>query len=318
MGRKKIRITPESAERIKRTLLELLPTSAAGAVTGKDLLKKTKEQLAWPDLPEPRFWGIVSELRELGLVQARRKRGYWRVSAEEDATDEDILEAVTKDIEEEVPKVASKKEKDYYEYIRRWMERAFRCHGEVVSEKGKRGKRSVSRLAAVPDVVGKRYITGPTQDEVELLAVEVKLGKPKSGDLSEAYRYSRFADYCYLAYDEDGLSDDALRREVLSECGHMGLGVMKYPNSRRQGKATQELLSAGRQTPSTIAKESYLAKILDLYRCIYCGTFHDGDHGRFFDHDRSDIYATRELTAKRFVCRSCVVDLCPGPVTGKR
>ncbi len=305
-GRPKAELKRTSPEDVREAVLDTLPAEKGAAITGGDLLSATRTRLNDDNLPAPRFWEIVWDLREQGLVEARRNVGYWRIRVRKDASDEDIQKAVATDIEEEVPEKRSRRERDYYEYLARWMENAFRCVAEVVSEKGKRGRSRTGRLAAVPDVAGTRYMAGPNLDEVELLAVEVKVGKPQSGDLSEAYRYSRFADYCYLAYDEEGLSDRKTQRELLSECRRLGLGLIRFPNYRRQGKTTVELLSPTRQSPSAIAKDEYLAKILGLYRCIHCGTFHYREEGRFVSRSRSDILAPAAPEAERFVCSRCL------------
>jgi hypothetical protein len=307
VGRPKAELKKTSPQAVRDAILDILSTSKESAVTGEDLLSATRNRLNYPELPAPRFWDVVLELREEGLVEARRRLGYWKIPVRKGASEEDIQKAVATDIEQEVPEKRSKRESDYYEYLARWAENAFRCVAEVVSEKGKRGRKRTGKLAAVPDIVGIRYIPGPNTDDVELLAMEVKVGAPQSGDLSEAYRYSRFADYCYLAYDEDGLSDRKTRYELIAECRRLGLGLIRFPSYRRQGKATQELLSPMRQNPSLIGKEEYLARVLDMYRCTYCGTFHNREEGKLVSRSRSDILAPGALEATRFVCEKCLV-----------
>ncbi len=299
-------LTEEEEQGLQDSILGAIPVGRSRAVRGSSVLRSVKPVLRESKIPQARFWEQLGRLKDKGLLVSRTRVGWWRPRTEAESEGEEAEE----EARELLPKKRAR-ERDYYNPIAVWMERFYDCYTEKVSERGKRGKDRT--LIAVPDVVGVRYVPGPNKDAVEVMAVEVKIGRPNTHHLSEAYRYSRFADFCYLAYDDETLKDTNAKRTLVAECARLGLGLIEFPRVSRQGKRFHELRAATRQQPDPIARDEYLARVLKLWQCIRCGAYKFRDEGELVSYERSSellgAFSSGKdwKTASRFKCKACMV-----------
>jgi len=208
------------------------------------------------------------------------------------------------------PRRRRRREKEFYERIRKWMtDRKEWDYGEPIPEKGKKRPKD---LRAVPDVAGVKYFAGYL-DRIDVHAVEVKAAQPDSHDLSEAFRYSRFADFCYIALGKEKIRDKEKYKKYKEEARRLGLGIVEYFIESGQRKETKMVLQPTRQDPDALEKSRFLAESLHLYQCQDCGCyFHEGE-GSVLDKPRSQkILQSRIVedglvaTAKRFRCTKCM------------
>src|SRR5437870_1177268 len=191
MSRARQPLSSEKQRALREQILSLLSEGEDNAKPLGELEMAFQNIAQWEGLPRLRFVEEVGRLRSEGLVSAKRRVGYWKHSA---GVETPATEPVEQRAAEEVPAQKSK-ESDYYPAVKAWLEGRYGCYAEDVSERGKRGRRrGGERLVAVPDVIGVRYFPGPSKDYLQLIAIEVKVGMPSSHDVSEAYRYTRFAD----------------------------------------------------------------------------------------------------------------------------
>ncbi len=308
MARTKVELPEDRKRDLRNAILGATGEGRDVARSLRQVEDAVRADPAWKDLPRPRFVEVVGDLKSEGLLSAQRKVGYWKPAPGEGAQPEPVEERAA----DEVPEYKSD-EKGYYPAIETWLADRFHCYAKVVSERGKRGRRrGGEQLVAVPDVAGVRYLPGPTRDHVELIAVEVKVGAPTRSDISEAYRYSRFADFCYVAYDEDSLADEALLAELIEEAVRLGLGVIQFPARKGPGKRISELQAPVRQSADPLAKDFYLSDKLDIWQCVRCGTYHFVNDDEKLTHtSRSDDWAEagalaeEDLEAARFLCDKC-------------
>jgi hypothetical protein len=189
------------------------------------------------------------------------------------------------------------------------MDRGEWDYGEPISEKGKKRPKD---LRAVPDVAGVKYFAGYL-DKIDVHAVEVKAAQPSSYDLSEAFRYSRFADFCYIALGKERIRDKEKYRKYKEEAKRLGLGVVEYFIESGQRRETKIVLQPTRQNPDALEKSRFLAESLHIYKCQDCGCyFHEGE-GKILDRPRSQKILQSRIdedklvaTAKRFRCEKCM------------
>jgi hypothetical protein len=181
-------------------------------------------------------------------------------------------------------------------------------YGDDTSEKEKHNP-----MAAVPDVAGIKYSAGYL-DRVDLYAVEVKTEKPKSYHLSEAFRYSRFADFCFVAIareeTEEGRNAGDNYRNYLLKARRLGLGIIEYPMESRQRLTPELKIEATRQNPDVLEKARFLAKSLGIFQCMQCGCcFHEKEGEKTPSIRSKKLLESRwedEKTAERFTCNTCL------------
>ena len=170
-------------------------------LTLSDVEGLLKSRKPWRDLTRTRFLELIGTAMDLGWLEIRYEGGYAYLATQYfSGLDVEFIDERAADL---IP-LHPRREKDYYPAIRSWLGLRYRCLALDVSELGKRGyRRGEKALVAVPDIAGLRYLPGYHDDTLALVAVEVKSERPKSQHLSEAYRYTRFADYSLLAYDSE-------------------------------------------------------------------------------------------------------------------
>lgn len=201
-------------------------------------------------------------------------------------------------------------EKEFYERIRKWMtDRKEWDYGEPIPEKGKKRPKD---LRAVPDVAGVKYFAGYL-DRIDVHAVEVKAAQPDSHDLSEAFRYSRFADFCYVALGKERIRDREKYKKYKEEARRLGLGIVEYFIESGQRKETKMVLQPTRQDPDALEKSRFLAESLHLYQCQDCGCYFHEDEGKILGRPRSVMILQSRIdedglvaTATRFRCNKCM------------
>ena len=314
MARKQSELSEEDDKQLSSDIQSIIGESEDKATTFAELEKKLRENSRWAGILKGRIWEKVQKLKGEGAILSKRKVGFWKsqVSSEGRNAAEVISESADESAAEKVPTKKSP-EKKYYEAIKDWLQKQYGCFALDVSERGKRGPRADgSGLVAVPDIVGVRYLPGQSRDELEVIAVEVKVKKPTSNDISEAFRYSRFSDLCYLAYDEDSLKDADIKNRLLEEITRLGIGLLQFPVTKGKGKRIVQIRPPTKQRPDELAKDDYLAKKLDIYECQRCHTYHFVEEdSNLIEYKRSDEWlqegalSAEEATVKRYVCNSC-------------
>jgi hypothetical protein len=192
-----------------------------------DMEALLKSHRKWRNMDQKEFRGLVEKAMDRGWLGMRTEGNYAYLATRQFAGfDMDFIDENSGGL---VPKVP-RRERDFYSAIRSWLEIRYRCIAIDVSEVGKRGYRRVGRgLVAVPDLIGVRYLPGFHEDNLEVIAVEVKTDSPKSQHLSEAFRYKRFADYSILAYDTKSLSRFGEVRELVDEARRLGIWSSPIP-----------------------------------------------------------------------------------------
>ncbi|MDA8055454.1 MAG: hypothetical protein M0Z77_07385 [Thermoplasmatales archaeon] len=314
MPRKKTKLSEEDDKQLRSDILDIIDQSEDKATTFAELEKKLRENRRWAGILKGRIWEKVQELKDEGAILSKRKVGFWKSPVPSEGGNETKItfESADESAAEKVP-IQKSPEKNYYDAIKDWLQKQYGCYALDVSERGKRGrKKDGSGLVAVPDVVGVRYHPGQSRDKLEIIAVEVKVKKPTSNDISEAFRYSRFSDLCYLAYDEESMKDVDIRNRLLEEIARLGIGLLQFPVARGKGKRIMQIRPPTKQRPDDLAKDDYLAKKLDIYECLRCHTYHIvEDDSKLIEYGRSEDWlqegalSAEEGTVKRYVCESC-------------
>jgi len=127
--------------------------------------------------------------------------------------------------------------------------------------------------------------------------------------ISQCYRYSRFADFCYIAISKEELQgyDEEYSRYLL-EAERLGIGVISFWRHTSKGREKYSIdLWGTRHTPDLIEKQGYLAEVMGIWRCVRCHTYHLKDEGTIVTSKRSETLAGEKMEdAPRFVCTSCV------------
>ena len=314
MTRKKSKLSEEDDKQLSSDIISIVGESEDKATTFAELEKKLRGTPKWSSIMRLRIWEKVQTLKEEERILSKRKVGFWKAPLHSEHTTEveTAFESPDESAAEKVPTQKSS-ERSYYGAIEDWLQKQYGCYAENVSEKGKRGRKmDGTGLVAVPDVVGVRYHPGQSRDELEVIAVEVKVKKPTSSDISEAFRYSRFADLCYLAYDEESVSDKDIKNKLIEEITRLGIGLLQFPVTKGKGKRIVQIRPPIKQRPDELAKDDYLAKKLDIYECQRCHTYHFVEEdSKLIEYKRSEEWlqegalSAEEATVKRYVCNSC-------------
>ncbi len=246
-----------------------------------------------------RYEKVLDELVHGGEVQLLRSKGLA------------LGAAVVKKVRPTGKREKPPRESEFYEPTRRYLETAegFNfSYVDVVSEKGKKWK----PLPAIPDVAAIAYLPSPFSDELELTVVEVKAEQPKSYHLSEAFRYSRFADYCYIGITKEELQGHEKQYSgYLEEAERLGIGVISFWRHGAKGKERYNIdLDAKKQTPDQIEKQVYLA-VIGVWKCLRCQTYHLLEEGRIVEKERSEKLFGKDTESEtrrfleRFICSKC-------------
>lgn len=242
-----------------------------------------------PKLKAERYWKVLDELVDAKKVQILRSKG---------------LALVTVAKKKKVKKAKKSEERKYYEPIQKilltWLD-----YVTIVSDEGRKWK----VLAAVPDVAGVKFFPSPESDELALTVVEVKTEPPNLSHLSQCFRYSRFADFCYVAISKEELQgyNEEYSRYLL-EAERLGIGVISFWRHTSSGKQTYDVdLSGQKQTPDLVERQEYLADVVGIWKCSRCHTYHLEGEGTIVTSKRSEELAGVDSEdAKRFICKSCV------------
>jgi hypothetical protein len=192
-----------------------------------------------------------------------------------------------------------------YEQVRKILRTIGLDYVSIVSEAGRKWK----VLAAVPDVAGIAYFPSPDSDEIALTVVEVKTEPPKLSHLSQCFRYSRFADFCYVAISKEELQGyDGEYSRYLLEAERLGIGVISFWRKTSKGRDAYNIdLSGEKQRFDLVEMQQYLADVVGIWKFTRCHTYHLKDEGTIVNSKRSSQLAGEDYTsAKRFVCSTCV------------
>ena len=227
---------------------------------------------------------------------------------------EDILQLRSKGLALSKPSTKKKvkkrkqKESSYYDRIKRFLEKRF-SYVAVVASKGKRGKR-LKPLATSPDIAALNYLRGPYADDVELAVVEVKAEDPELKHLSQTFRYSRFADLCYVAYPTDFIPEAKVWDTFLEEARRLGIGVMTFWSREGRGRGIEVEIEAVQSSPlSRLDKDEYLAYVMKIWRCVRCQSYHYVPRGQGNVSLHRDPVLLggeeEEVGHTRFLCKTC-------------
>jgi len=271
--------------RIKR-LIEENPGRYSREDCFHDLLTR------YPKLKPERYWKVLNDMVASREVKILRSKGL-------------ALRPERKERKKRRKK--SEREAKFYESMKKILERGdFKYnYVSIVSEIGKRWK----PLPAVPDLAAVRYLSSPFSDEVELTVVEVKTEPPNLNHLSQSFRYSRFADYCYVAISKEELQDyQEGYDQYLDEAEKLGIGVISFWERTSKGKERYDLdLDPKKQTPDPIEKQEYLAHVVGIWKCMKCQTFHLRPEGKVVAVEKRSVELAGEdnIKAERFICADC-------------
>jgi hypothetical protein len=240
-----------------------------------------------PELKPERYWKILGDLVKAKEIQLLRSKG---------------LAIVT--LAKRRARREKAKERKYYEQVqeilRDWLD-----YVSIVSDTGKKWK----VLASVPDVAGIKYFPSPDSDEIALTVVEVKTEPPKLSHLSQCFRYSRIADFCYIAISKEELQGyEKEYSRYLLEAERLGVGIISFWRHTSKGRQTYAVdLGAEKQTPDLVERQEYLADVVGIWKCSRCHTYHLEKEGTIVRSSRSEELAGVDSDeARRFVCKSCV------------
>lgn len=230
------------------------------------------------------------------------------------------------------------KERSYYRPLADWLrkEKGF-FTGGTFDEGGKEfwfvNKGLVNRgtPGQLVDVAGVRNVGSKFQDELEVAAVEVRVGhRMKSRDLQDAMGYANLAHLCYLAHTE--YPSQPYRRKA----SEMGLGLIHIEGRNH----FREILPARKGTPVEKDYLNFLDR-LSIGRCCVCNsyfftfsywydsrgrrqgsTYFELDRMRQFDWEvvhfkqkmtAFEVIRTRRTEGKfrmaRYICVNCVEEL---------
>lgn len=224
-----------------------------------------------------------------------------------------------------------KTEKRFYPIVRKWLEKkGYYCGGFIEDSEGKPiyfQDKGTARLRI--DVAGIKNIGSSVQDEIEVVAVEVKdADNVQLRDIQDAHVYSQYAHKCYLA--TTGITDEQDKEDARK----LGVGLLEIRN-----KNVKEILSAQIKMPD-YAKMMQFLNVLEVAKCPICGcfyetyvikkerykSFHRLIRPRYFkaahDHPRIDVLEVKELRklgeeykTYRFICRLCMEGYFPKKLT---
>lgn len=203
----------------------------------------------------------------------------------------------------QVPKDTPLTGAGYYDRIKRFLEDRF-SYVDIVASKGKRLK----PLATAPDIAALNYLPGPYSDDVELAVVEVKAEDPSLRHLSQAFRYSRFSDLCYVAYPKEFLPEATEWDTFLEEARRLGIGVITFWSKEGRGRGIDVEMEAVQSSPvSRLDKDEYLAYVMNIWCCLKCRTYHHVSDGRGNVAASRDalLLGEEETSTTRFLCKTC-------------
>jgi hypothetical protein len=147
-------------------------------------------------------------------------------------------------------------ESDLYEPVQKWVRRHFRCW-----QTGINTGPNIGRI----DVVGVRDVGGDLSGKSEVIAVEVKQGKPVFATAAgQAHGYSVMADRCYLAVPTADRGE--FTSAELQIAGHLGIGLLAIRRTR-----IEVVLTAPPCDPIEELRLQVIEK-LGLAHCSLCGT----------------------------------------------
>ncbi len=194
-------------------------------------------------------------------------------------------------------------------------ESSFRCF--------RTGQKKGTMFLGYADVIGVRDIGGDIQGELEIVAVEVKLGFDYFGrHLGQSLGYSIFANRCYLAIKcENEASFNIEHKELATR---LGVGLIKITNKWGDWRA-EEVLSSAQHVPIGPLKETLLRKAVGLVKCCICGFYVEQGktseswkkalkNGRTFiswrkpDWDLLFSRREKEDWRRMYVCHDCLTD----------
>ena len=218
-----------------------------------------------------------------------------------------------------------KGEKRFYPIVRKWLEKeGYYCGGFIENSKGKPiyfQDKGTARLRI--DVAGAKSIGSRVEDEIEVVAVEVRnISNVQYRDLEDAHAYSQYAHKCYLA--TTGEVDDQDKKDSHK----LGIGLLEIGKNK-----VKEILSPQPKTPD-YAKMMHFLNVLEVAKCPICGPFFETyvvkadkfksyqrlTRPKYFkavhDYPKVDVLDIHELKklgedykTHRFICKPCIEEL---------
>jgi len=164
-----------------------------------------------------------------------------------------------------------KRESQLYPLVRTWLERRGHHVGRDlfrIARKGRARPRPWENVGLSDtrfDVIGVRSVGSPHHDEVEIVAVEVKLtNRVRVQHLNQAVGYMRFVDRAYFAFTGDYEPD------VIDEARRVGIGLLAVSPSGRP--KVRVILDAALGAPHPNRRVTLL-HALWIHRCALCGAY---------------------------------------------
>jgi len=224
-------------------------------------------------------------------------------------------------------------EKKYYSLIRDWLvKKGYYCGGFIFA-KGKPyyfQDKGTKRLRV--DVAGIKNIGSNVEDEIEVVAVEVRdVPKIQLRDIQDAHGYAQYAHKCYLA------TTGKIGDQDIEDARKLGVGLLQI-----RGRKVKEVLSPQINTPGYAQMMSFL-NVLEVARCPICGCFFEtyvvteSNYKSFYrivrpryfkaakDHPKVNLFESKELKKlgsaykiHRFICRHCLEEFFPEKLRKKR
>src|SRR5207249_392920 len=87
-------------------------------------------------------------------------------------------------------------------------------------------------------------------------------------------------------------------------------GLLRFPASEKEQSRFLEIQTSSRQYPDPTLKHEYLARVLNIWKCTLCGTYHPAhDSGEIILSKRNEAWLQYmrgdDDRAIRYLCESC-------------
>jgi predicted nuclease of predicted toxin-antitoxin system len=224
-------------------------------------------------------------------------------------------------------------EKEYYDIVREWLEdQGYYCGGNIEVGGKPNFYQNMGTKHRRADVVGVKNVGNRFEDDVEVVAIEVKDKRVVSvQDFDDAAKYQQCAHKCYLATTAE-ITDECIRWAERKNLGLLQLQKGKKPKVLRHPIPKQ---------PDYKEMLAFLESF-EIVRCSICGCFFERfvrseeKYQSFFEMKRAAYFNAMKNTSYdplnfkeiphlspeykiyRYICYPCLEELFPNSKVVKR
>ena len=213
-------------------------------------------------------------------------------------------------------------ERKYYRSVRKWLEnQGYYCGGNINVRGTKNYYQDIGPRHRRADVAGVRNIGGAFEDQVEIVAVEVRdIPTISDRDINDTANYKQYAHKCYLAITA------LIRDKDIRVAEKRKIGLLKIEGVKKKPTL---ILDAVLENPRSYQEMIAFLNSFEIVKCSICGCFFerfdilDEKYKSYFriirakyfdvmketDSDPLDLKELRKLPSeykiRRYVCFPC-------------